>query len=228
MKITRSFTKGLTLSMLILMGSMAGAAAATFVVRNTNDSGAGSLRQAIDNANANAEDDTINFDPAVVNVPRTITLTTGDLPITKDDIGGSGSNPGRLLTINGPGPDLLTISGNNAVRIFYLSLYSNAVMSGMTLRDGISVGSDAGANEDGGAIHAQSSDLSLSNMVIRNNSATSRGGGIPPEQSENDNHHRFRADGKFGDEQGRRNDRGAGSDQHHDEKCRRLEQLNRK
>src|SRR5438552_15344623 len=36
-------------------------AAATFTVTNTNDSGAGSLRQAILDANANAGDDTIAF-----------------------------------------------------------------------------------------------------------------------------------------------------------------------
>src|SRR5258706_11084212 len=51
--------------------------AATYTVVNTNDSGAGSLRQAITDANANAGADTINFDTAgVFATPRTITLTS--------------------------------------------------------------------------------------------------------------------------------------------------------
>ncbi len=177
MTITKLPTKVLTLSLLILISSMAGAAAATFVVTNAHDGGPGSLRDALTQANGNAEADTINFDPAVFNVPRTITLTSGELPITRDGIG-SGSVPGRLLVINGPGADLLTISGNNIVRIFYLAQYSNVVMSGMTVRDGIGVGSEAFFNGNGGGIVAHSSDLSLSNMVIRNNSATREGGGI--------------------------------------------------
>ena len=44
----------------VLLGASAGAAA-TFTVINTNDSGAGSLRQAVIDANANAGADTIDF-----------------------------------------------------------------------------------------------------------------------------------------------------------------------
>jgi hypothetical protein len=51
--------------------------AATFTVTNTNDSGAGSLRQAVLDANVNNQNDTIVFDAAVFNTPQTITLTSG-------------------------------------------------------------------------------------------------------------------------------------------------------
>ena len=61
-------------AVLALMISAIGASAATFTVTNTNDSGAGSLRAAVTQANANVQADTINFDPAVFNVARTITL----------------------------------------------------------------------------------------------------------------------------------------------------------
>ena len=56
--------------------------AAIFNVTNTNDSGAGSLRQAVADANATAAADTINFDTAgVFSTARTITLTSGEIEI---------------------------------------------------------------------------------------------------------------------------------------------------
>src|SRR5262245_52055447 len=78
---------------------------ATFTVLNTNDAGAGSLRQAILDANADTVADTILFNTIPANgtdftTARTITLTTGSLTI---------ANP---LTITGPGATLLTVSGN--------------------------------------------------------------------------------------------------------------------
>ncbi len=149
--------------------------AATFVVTNANDSGAGSLRDAINQANGNAQADTINFDPAFFNVARTITLTSGEI-----QIGSDGANPGRLVVINGPGASLLTISGNNASRIFLLGPDFNAsvTMNGMTLRDGNGVGF---ADPNGGAIFAQvAANLTLNAMVLRNNviTAVARGGAM--------------------------------------------------
>src|SRR5437762_591514 len=60
----------------------------TLTVLNVADGGAGSLRQAIREANAAPGADVIAFAPAV---HGTLTLTNGELPITDD------------LTINGPG-----------------------------------------------------------------------------------------------------------------------------
>ncbi|PYL35769.1 MAG: hypothetical protein DMF38_03945 [Verrucomicrobia bacterium] len=65
--------------------------AATITVTNTNDSGPGSLRQAILNASSG---DTINFAPSVT----TVTLTSGELVIDKN------------LTITGPGANRLTVT----------------------------------------------------------------------------------------------------------------------
>src|SRR5215211_6233407 len=59
--------------------------AAVFTVTNTNDGGAGSLRQAVLDANVNNEDDTINFDAGVFSTARQILLTSGELVVTADD-----------------------------------------------------------------------------------------------------------------------------------------------
>lgn len=58
--------------------------AATFTVTNTNNSGAGSLRQAIIDANSSVGADTIDFDPAVFGTTQTIDLTTGELIVTSE------------------------------------------------------------------------------------------------------------------------------------------------
>ena len=78
----------------------------TFIVTNDANSGAGSLRQVIIQADNNAGHDVITFDPAFFNVPRTITLSGRDLV------------PKSSMTINGPGRDLLTINGNDLFRAF--------------------------------------------------------------------------------------------------------------
>ena len=171
----------LPFAILILLAATIPTESATFTVTNVKDSGAGSLRDAIDQANTNSQADTINFDPAFFSVARTITLTSGEINITADDQVNNGQT-GRLVTINGPGANLLTISGNNASRIFLLGPGQNAnvTMNGMTLRQGNGV-SGLYENGYGGAIYAVlAADLTLNSMVIRNNvvTAVANGGAI--------------------------------------------------
>ena len=64
------------LAALITACTGAVAHAATFTVTNANDSGPGSLRDAVDQANAAMGADQIEFDPALTN--QTLTLTTDD------------------------------------------------------------------------------------------------------------------------------------------------------
>lgn len=125
-----------------------GAFAATFTVSNTNDSGSGSLRQAVLDSNTAAGSDTIVFDAGVFGTPQTITLAS---TIT--------INPatGDSLTIIGPGAGLLTVSGNNAVRIFTVSSGDTAAMSGMTL-----------TQADDGAIDSAGS-LTVTNITFHDN-----------------------------------------------------------
>src|SRR5438105_10835734 len=74
---------------------------ASFAVTTLNDSGPGSLRQAVVAANDHAGSDTVTFDHALVGRAHTITLTAGEIPITDP------------LLIVGPGVKRLTVSGNH-------------------------------------------------------------------------------------------------------------------
>lgn len=97
--------------------------AADIIVTNTNDSGPGSLRQAIADA---ASGDTIAFDDSLTG--ETITLTSGSLSIS-----------GKDIAINGPGAENLTISGNSATRVFTIRGNAGATISGLTIADGYTV-----------------------------------------------------------------------------------------
>src|SRR5579859_6520755 len=137
------------------------AAAVTFNVTNTNPSGAGSLAQAVQLANANPGA-TITFNPGL---SGTIALT-GTLLITDS------------VTIQGPGPGALAVSGSNARRVFYISstasLPFTATISGLTIRDG-----QAPVAQSGGGIRAAGASLILDDVaVISNTAATNRGGGV--------------------------------------------------
>ncbi len=138
--------------------------AATLTVLNTNDSGAGSLRQAL--INAAATNDVIVFAP---DVTGTITLTSGELFFTKS------------LTIIGPGATNLTISGNNASRVFSVSSGLISI-SGLRIANGFVTGNPNALN-GGGGIFNNSARLTVRNCEIVNNVQsgglnTGQGGGV--------------------------------------------------
>src|SRR5947207_2773797 len=100
-----------------------------FVVTTSTDSGAGSLRQAILDANAASGADTITFS----GVSGTLTIAT-DLPaITGTD----------QLTITGPGQSALRVSGGSANRVFDIAAGAAATIADLTIGDG-NAGSGAG------------------------------------------------------------------------------------
>jgi len=156
---------------------------ATFTVTNLLDSGPGSLRQAILNANANSPAaDTINFQAGLTG---TITLTSGQMIVSDS------------LTINGPGANVISVSGNNASRIFQFNSGQTVSLSGLTLTAG-SVGGMVGgavlstatatisnviiygnsASDGGGVASSGTGTMTISNSVVANNSASSTGGGL--------------------------------------------------
>ncbi len=126
-----------------------------YQVSNLNDSGAGSLRQAVIDANANAGADEITF-----SIDGTITLTSGEISITDS------------VTITGNGADKTIISGNNASRVF------NVNASGKTITfDGLSI-TKGRVGGNGGGIYVDIGTVNVSNSIISGNSASNSGGGI--------------------------------------------------
>ncbi len=142
-------------------------------VTNTNDSGSGSLRQAVISA---LPGDTIYF-----SVTGSITLTTGAIYVGVD------------VFINGPGASLLTIDGNDTDRIF--NAVGNLSISSLRLTNGHPSSGSGGAISSinaltithcifefnqtsiyGGAIYA-SGPTELYDTIISHNTAD-RGGGI--------------------------------------------------
>jgi hypothetical protein len=112
---------------------------ATFTVSNTMNSGAGSLRQAIDDANNTAGADVIVFSSTLAN--QTITVSSPFLLITSD------------MTIDGSGAANLTISGGNASRIFWIQ-NGTITLQDLTLSKGNAKGGSGagGGMGAGGAI----------------------------------------------------------------------------
>jgi hypothetical protein len=140
-----------------------------YTVTNLADSGLGSLRQAVANANAHAGGDIIRF---ASNLHGPLTLTSGQIIISDS------------LIVAGPGANRLAIDGNGASRIFLLDRGLrviggpakevgawNVTISGLTLQDGSVTG------DDGGAIRNTDANLTVTGCVFGGNSASSSGGG---------------------------------------------------
>jgi hypothetical protein len=118
----------------------------TLTVTNTHDSGAGSLRAQIAAAHSG---DTIVFTTTIT--PGTITLTSGELALTKN------------LAIQGPGTAQLTISANDASRTFEVAQGATATLSGLTITRGFGVTYGGGILNNG--------TLTVSNILVSNNGA---------------------------------------------------------
>lgn len=155
---------------IVLALTAAPALAATFTVTKVADTNDGlcdadcSLREAVAAAGASVDDDTIVFDAAVFGSAQTITLSGTDIVIA-----GNGS-----LVVEGPGADLLTVSGNNASRIFTNSTGAVTTLQGMRLTEGNGV--SAVNTGRAGAVYNNGGTLTLRALAITGNAAANGGG----------------------------------------------------
>tara|TARA_R110000823_G_scaffold47903_16_gene121923 strand:- start:12675 stop:13856 length:1182 start_codon:yes stop_codon:yes gene_type:complete len=147
----------LTACLILTLGASNALNAATFTVTNLDMSGPGSLRQAVDDANASAGADDIVFAPGL-----TGTITPGSELVLSESV-----------SVRGPGARLLAISGGNSSRIFRLD---NAAAKTVTIAD-ITLQSGS-ATGNGGAILNSGGNLLLQRVRIVGNTATGDGGGI--------------------------------------------------
>jgi len=126
--------------------------AVTFTVTTVADTGPGSLRDAILQANAQPGADTITFA-----VTGTITLAS-TLPAIAD-----------TLTIQGPGAASLSVSGGNMIRLLQVNAGAQLTLEGLTLTQG--------RDTAGGAIENHGS-LTITNSTLSGNQAVDLGGTI--------------------------------------------------
>lgn len=143
----------------LTLAVMAGPAmAASFEVSNLADSGPGSLRQAVLDANGSPGADEVTFQAGLTG---TIVLTSGEIPVTDD------------LVITGPGAGLLAVSGNDSSRIFLVDDGTAAVrevtLSGLTMTEGRVI---VFGYAYGGAIRVDGEDLTVLDSVISQSSAS--------------------------------------------------------
>lgn len=159
-KISGYFGKTILAAIFGLTLSAVSISAATFTVTNTNDTGAGSLRQAVMDANAAATADTIVFDSSF-NTPRTITLAT------RIEISPAASVD--TLTITGPGANLLTIRSSSEENVGIFQNGANNGSADTTSISGITFGQGTAPNP--GRSILSFGNLNISNCVFTNNRA---------------------------------------------------------
>jgi VCBS repeat-containing protein len=144
------------ISLLLVLGTVK---AATVTVANTNDTGAGSLRQAVTDA---APGDTIVFNAGLSGA--TITLGSANIVLSKN------------VTIDGSAlASQVKIDGGTTARdafggIFYINNGVAVTLKSLTLQNG-----NAGTNNSGGAIYSNGGTLSLQNSTFAGNKAMSGG-----------------------------------------------------
>ena len=137
----------------------------TLTVSNTNDSGAGSLRAAVAQADADGGGDTIVFS-SLFDTPQTITLTGGQLEL---------SGTTARTTIAGPGANLLSVSGDMASRVLQIDGAVTASISGLTITGGSA--SNSVGNDNGGGVQVmEDGSLTMTDCTVSGNAASGGGG----------------------------------------------------
>jgi hypothetical protein len=128
-----------------------------YTVTNLHDNGNGSLRAAVASG-----DGTIVF---AKGLHGTIVLTSGELLINNS------------VAINGPGANRLSVSGNNASRVFEIAAGQNVAISGLTITHGYAPDQGGGILNDGSNLTLSADNLTQ-NVVFESATNGARGGGL--------------------------------------------------
>lgn len=171
----RQIAAGASIAMGATLAATGSAQAATFTVTNLNDSGGGSLRQAVNAATANGA----GLDDIVFASGLSGTIDIGTF-------NGDGLYPGSAMNIQGPGSGQITLRGTNGVGyVVYTGFdFGGATgnpgdpitISGLTITGGHA--SATTFSDKGGGIYNKDAALTVSNSVITNNYALDDGGGV--------------------------------------------------
>ena len=129
-------------------------------VTNTNDSGSGSLRNALATAIPN---DTIDVPPG------TYSLTSGQLV----------ANDNNLTLRNQPGASMPIIQSTGNFRVLCVTGGNEVTVRGLTIQGGRAAPGGVGQCNDsqGGGIHAEDGILNVENSVVQHNTASPAQGG---------------------------------------------------
>lgn len=146
----------LSVAAVALGGAPAGAA--SYAVTNLDDGGAGSLRQAVSDADANPGPDQITF---AAGLSGEISLTSGSIALTSP------------IDIVGPGALDLRVAGNATGSVFAVTSAAQVVISGLTLTNG----GGAGQNSGGVYINSAGADVTIRDAIVSGNTGY-YGGGI--------------------------------------------------
>jgi hypothetical protein len=132
---------------------------AAFTVTTLADAGAGSLRQAIADANSRSR----SADSIVIQSGLTGTISLASGLVISDSV-----------TIAGPGAASLTLAGNNTFRLIVTAVegVGDVSLSGMTL-----TGGQTASTNGGGALFIQQDHVTLDGVTVTANTATAGGGG---------------------------------------------------
>lgn len=141
--------------------------------------GACSLREAIENANANA---TTHADcpPAGAYGADTIELAASTYSLTDGPFAANGTNglpsvPGTL-TVNGQNATIERAPGSPSFRLFHVTSPGNLTLNSLTVRNGDASG--IGLAADGGGILNLLGTLTLNSVTLTGNAAFGSGGGL--------------------------------------------------
>jgi CSLREA domain-containing protein len=135
------------------------------------DTGPCTLRAAIQEANAFAGTDIIQFNIPLANCPNGVCTIT--VPTALPDLSTN-------MSIIGPGADLLIVDanadGSNPFRVFNVTVATTVTFTGITITGGALPGGGSGAGA--GIQNANSATVNINNCVVTGNFALSGGGGL--------------------------------------------------